>query len=152
MSFDLNVFTRSHEFPESEFLSLLADLGATDERGADQYGRHWRTVIDESAIFCNARELRTDDGVGYAHGHKWRVGVSVNSGCTPRARWAQFAVLFRSLILIPDSVAYDPQSGVFFDDADHFVGFAQDALPRWPKLVRQLRRVDLVSPEGRPRF
>ena len=152
MSFDLNVFLTSVTFPESDFLSLLAELGETTEEETDSFGRHWCTHIDESSIFCSARELTSDDGVGYQHGYKWRVGVYANSGCTPRARWAQFALPFRWLILASDATAYDPQSGVFFNDADLFLEFAQKTFPRWPKLPRLLRRLDLVSVDGQPQF
>ena len=152
MSFDLHILIQTTEFPESEFLLLLSDLGETDERDADKTSRHWRTIIDESAIFCSVRELVADNCLGYERGYKWQIRVSANSGCSPRARWAQFAVVFRSTVLIPNSSAYDPQSNVLFDDPEAFVDFSQVTFPRWPKLVRQLRRLELVTPEGQPRF
>jgi len=151
MSFYLHVYIRSSDFPESDFLSLASDLGETNECDQDRFGRHWRSIIDESAIWFNVNRLMSGS-FGSDYGFQWRIRVYANSGCSPRARWAQFAVLFRSLTLIPDSLAYDPQSGRFYDDANEFVEFARNILPRWPKLVQQLRHLDLLTADGKPRF
>jgi len=152
VSFDLDVFLTSESFPASDFLTLLADFGDTTERDQDRFGRHWCTQIGSSAIFCSVRELIGDHLFGFEHGYKWDVSISANSGCPPRARWAQFALPYRWLGLIPESTAYDPQSGVFFDAPDSFREFAQNTLPRWPKLSRQLRKLELMDLDGRPRF
>ena len=151
VSFDLHVYISSTDFPERDFLSLAAELGETSECERDHCGRRFRSIIDESAVFFAVNEL-APESFGFAQGFKWRIGVYANSGCSPRARWAQFAVLFRSLTLIRDSVPYDPQSDRFFDDADEFVEFSRNRFPRWPKLVAQLRRLELLTDEGQPRF
>ena len=152
MSFDLNVLLCSAEFPESDNWSLLSDFGETTEQETDMFGRHSTTHIDESSIFCSVRELTEEDGIGFQHNFKWRVGVFANTGCTPRARWAQFALPFRWLVLSSNATAYDPQSGTFISDADLFLEFAQKTFQRWPQLPRQLRGLELVSEGGEPRF
>lgn len=152
MSYDLDLFLASDAFPEVEFVTLLSTFGPTSEDRADRFGRHWTTIVDPSALFTSVRELSGEHLFGCERGYKWSIGVYANSGCPPQTRWAQFAVPFRCIELLPDAIAYDPQTGVYFDDAMSFRDFARAAIPRWPRLPRQLRRLGLMSDDGVPLF
>ncbi|SMP54784.1 hypothetical protein SAMN06265222_104294 [Neorhodopirellula lusitana] len=152
MSYDLDVFLTSDVFPEAAFTALLSDLGVTREDESDRFGRHWTTTIEPSAVFTSVRELSGEHLFGYERGYKWSIGVYANSGCPPQTRWAQFAIPFRCLTLLTGAIAYDPQTGAFFDDPISYRNFAGVAIPRWSGLPRQMRHLGVMSDDGVPKF
>lgn len=154
MSYDLRIYLSSETFPVAEWVALLSSFGETEEQPPDGSGRHWATKLDESCVFTTVRKVTSNfhpfdhDVMGFVRGYKWFLGVYANSGCTPTARWAQFAIPYRCLQELPTAVALDPQTDSFFEIPDEFREFASRTIKQWRGLPQELEQLGLLSSES----
>ena len=146
MSFDLDVFFKQSRSPKDILVPILRELGDTGIEDDDGY---WFTKIDKSSLHFRIKELIHPDQPGHSLGFKWCLHVYTNSGCTPTARWAQFSVLYRCLAFLPETAAHNPQSGQIFTSPDSYWEFASHCVSQWPGLPRKLKRLGLMSNNGK---
>ncbi|MCA9564519.1 MAG: hypothetical protein KC561_13575 [Myxococcales bacterium] len=153
MSYDLEVFSTDERSPVDPWRDVLELFGPA--RKDPDYEWEWVVQIDhQSSVF--AAISRLDAGHPCLPEACWRLSVSTNSGCTPRAEWAKFAVPYYALGMVPGAIAHDCQfhlesSPALFYSPDEWAKFAG---PRLLKRVQQgaLHALGLLMQDGGVRF
>lgn len=118
MSYNLELYFRSLEFPEKEWLEILSWFDAIESsnsleinRDLDHCGRVWFISVNRYGVFCALQgHYHNDlfkDGTAY-----WRVLIDTGSGFGLR-QFLGYVVCYSVLNLISETSAWD--CGQYFD-------------------------------------
>jgi len=118
MSYDLELYFRSPEFPEKEWLEILSWFDAIERIDSSEINRHptywdkfWFIQVGGYGVFCSIQGRYPNDLFRDDKTH-WRVPISTGSGFGLR-QFFGYTLCYYALSLIPETSAWD--CGQYFD-------------------------------------